>query len=173
MIKIFVITISVVIIQRLTELIISKKNEKWLLSNGAVEFGASHYKYIVIMHTCFFLSLIIEFWYSSASKNMNSEFNTFNLLFLVFFIILQFGRVWVLVSLGSFWNTKIFRIVGVQLINRGPYRYFKHPNYIVVCLEILILPLVFNLYFTAVVFTILNALILSVRIKEESRALEI
>lgn len=171
---IFILVISLVILQRLTELIISKRNEKWLLENGAIEFGASHYKYIVMLHTFFFLSIIFEYIYRYSYKNsMPAEFNTFNILFLVFFVILQIGRVWVLTSLGKYWNTKIFRIVGVQLVNQGPYKYFKHPNYIIVCLEILFLPLVFNLYYTAVLFTLLNAAMLSVRIKEESRALEI
>ncbi len=163
----FYFIFAVVVIQRLVELIISKQNEKWLLAHRAVEYGASHYKYIVIMHTCFFLSLITEFNLSDRGK----ELNILNYSFLVFFILLQFGRIWVLASLGKFWNTKIFRIKGVELVKKGPYKFFKHPNYIIVILEILILPLIFNLYYTAIIFTVLNALMLSVRIKEENKAL--
>jgi len=167
MIELFYLVFGVVVIQRLVELIISKQNEKWLLANGAVEHGSSHYKYIVIMHICFFLSLLAEFNLSDRYK----ELNIINYSFLVFFILLQFGRVWVLASLGKFWNTKIFRIKGVELVKKGPYKFFKHPNYIVVILEILILPLIFNLYYTSIIFTVLNALMLSVRIKEENKAL--
>lgn len=166
---IFYLVISIVIVQRLIELIVSKKNEKWLLANGAKEYGAWHYKYIVIMHTCFFLSLFIEYNLSDRYK----ELNILNYSFLVFFILLQFGRIWVLTSLGKFWNTKIYRIKNIELIKKGPYKFLKHPNYVVVSLEILVLPLVFNLFYTSIIFTLLNALMLSIRIKEENKALNI
>lgn len=165
----FYIVIGIVIVQRLVELVISKINEKWLLANGAVEYGASHYKYIVIMHTAFFLSILAEFNLSDRHKDLN----IINYSFLVFFILLQLGRVWVLTSLGKFWNTKIFRIKNLALVKKGPYKFIKHPNYVVVVLEILILPLIFDLYYTAVIFTILNAIMLSIRIKEENKALNI
>jgi len=165
----FYIIIGIVIVQRLVELMISKNNEKWLLANGAVEYGTSHYKFIVLMHTVFFLSLLAEFNLSGRDKDLN----ILNYSFLVFFILLQLGRVWVLTSLGKFWNTKIFRIKNLALVKKGPYKFIKHPNYVVVVLEISILPLIFNLYFTAVIFTILNAVMLSIRIKEENKALNI
>jgi len=165
--NLFYIVFAFVVIQRLVELMISKHNEGWLLSRRAVEYGASHYKFIVMLHTFFFLSLFLEYNFSDRHK----ELNTINYSFLVFFILLQFMRVWVLVSLGKFWNTKIYRIKGRDLVKKGPYRFLKHPNYIVVVLEILVLPLIFNLYYTAVIFTILNAVMLSVRIKEENRVL--
>ncbi len=165
--SLFYIVIVIVIIQRLIELVISNHNEKWLISRRAVEYGASHYKFIVMLHTFFFLSLLLEFNFADRHK----ELNTLNYGFLVFFIFLQFMRVWVLVSLGKFWNTKIYRIKGRSLVKTGPYRFLKHPNYIVVVLEILILPLIFNLYYTAIIFTILNAIMLTIRIKEENRVL--
>lgn len=173
MLLIFKIVISIVILQRLTELYISKKNEKWLLDNGAVEFGESHYKYIVLMHTCFFLALIGEYYYRFHIRNMNSDFNIFNAVFLVFFIILQIGRVWVITSLGKYWNTKIFRIPGSRLVNKGPYKFLRHPNYWVVTLEIFVLPLVFNLYYSMVIFTLWNLIMLNIRTQEENRALQI
>lgn len=165
----FYIVIFVVIIQRLVELVVSKRNEKWLLANGAIEYGVSHYKYIVLMHTFFFISLMTEYIVFDRDKDLN----ILNYSFLVFFILLQFGRVWVLASLGKFWNTKIFRIKNRELIKKGPYKFLKHPNYVVVVLEIVVLPLIFNLYYTAIIFTILNAVMLSVRIKEENKALNI
>ncbi|MBP9191904.1 MAG: isoprenylcysteine carboxyl methyltransferase [Ignavibacteria bacterium] len=164
----FYIVITIVIIQRLSELIIARKNEVWLRSQGAVEYGKEHYVFIVLLHTLFFISLITEYNISGRY----SELNIINYLFLVFFALLQIMRVWVLKSLGKYWNTKILRIPGSVLVTSGPYRYFKHPNYIVVVCEIFTLPLIFDLYYTAVIFTVLNALILFIRIKAENKILE-
>lgn len=164
----FYFIISLVVIQRIVELFISKRNEKWLLRNGAVEYGEGHYKFIVLLHILFFVSMIVEYNFRERYR----ELIIINYLFLVFFIFLQLMRVWVLISLGKYWNTKIYRIPGRNLIVKGPYRYFKHPNYIIVICEIFTLPMIFNLYYTAVIFSVLNALILSVRIKEENRVLE-
>ncbi len=77
----------------------------------------------------------------------------------------------VISSLGRYWNTKIFRVPGAPLIKKGPYKFFKHPNYIIVVCEIAVIPLIFHLYRTAIVFSILNAVMLSVRIKEENKVL--
>lgn len=160
----FYIIILLLILQRLIELSIAKKNEKWLISQGAVESGESHYKYIVLLHTFFILSMIFEF----NLKSVPFELNFINYLFLVFFAILQIGRVWVISSLGKYWNTKILRIPGSVLIQSGPYKYFKHPNYIIVICEIFTIPLIFNLYYTAIIFTILNLIILRIRVNAEN-----
>lgn len=165
----FYIVVSLVIIQRIVELVISNNNEKWLLSRGAQQYGREHYKFIVLMHICFFISLVVEYRYFNRYK----ELNVLNWAFLVFFILLQFGRAWVIVTLGKFWNTKIFRIKKRPLVKTGPYKYSKHPNYIIVVLEIISLPLIFDLYFTAAVFTVWNAIMLTIRIKEENKALNL
>ncbi|MBS1518931.1 MAG: isoprenylcysteine carboxyl methyltransferase [Bacteroidetes bacterium] len=165
----FLIIVSVVIIQRLTELVISRKNAGWLISQGAVEYGREHYIFIVLLHSLFFISMTAEFFIKDGEYNLN----IINYLFLVFFIILQIARVSILVSLGRYWNTRIYRIHGSELIRTGLYRYFRHPNYIIVVCEIFTLPMIFDLYFTAVVFTILNAAMLSVRIRTENEALKI
>lgn len=160
--------IFLIILQRLAELVIAGKNEKWLISQGAVESGESHYKFIVMLHTAFILSMILEY----SFKSRYFELNFINYLFLVFFVVLQIGRIWVISSLGKYWNTKILRIPGSKLIETGPYKYFKHPNYIIVICEIFTIPLIFNLYYTAVIFTILNLIILRIRIKEENIVLK-
>lgn len=160
----FIIFISFVIFIRIGELILAKRNEKWALQNGAVEFGQAHYPYIVAMHSLFFLSLIVEF--ATQDTHALSAW-----ILCIYFVILAF-KIWILASLGKFWNTKIFRIPHFPLINKGPYRYFKHPNYMVVVVEIVAIPLVFHLYYSAVIFTLLNAIMLSIRIKEENKALE-
>ena len=164
----FFIILAVVIFQRLTELIIAKRNEKYLLSIGGKEFGASHYKYIVLMHTLFFVSLITEYFLHGAK-----ELHLLNGLFLVTFTSLQVTRIWVLKSLGKFWNTKIIVVPGAELIRKGPYKFLKHPNYVVVALELFTLPMIFDLYYTAIIFSVLNFLMLRVRINEENNALEL
>jgi methyltransferase len=162
---IFSLFISFVILVRIGELILSRKNEKWLLQNGAVEFGSKHYKFIVLLHFLFICSLIFENAFRMSSN--------YSLSLLVFYLLIIVFKVWIILSLGKFWNTKIYRIPGAPLIRKGPYVYFKHPNYLIVVAEIMVIPLVFHLYYTVLVFSILNAIILFVRIKEENRALEI
>jgi len=163
----FYIILLIIIIQRLTELVIAKRNEKWLREHGAVEYGQDHYKYIVLLHTMFFVSMLIEYNF----RERHLDFSVINYLFLVIFILLQIMRIWVLISLGKYWNTKILRIPDSVLISKGPYRYFKHPNYIIVVCEIFVIPLIFDLYYTAVIFSVLNAVMLKVRIKEENKVL--
>jgi methyltransferase len=162
---IFILFISFVILLRFGELILSKKNEKWLLQNGAVEYGKKHYPFIVALHTVFFISLIIEYF--------TQKIPSFSLFILVFYFIVLALKVWVISSLGKFWNTKIFRIQSIPSIKKGVYKYVKHPNYLIVILEIALIPLAFHLYFTAIIFSLLNAIILTIRIKEENQVLQI
>ncbi|MGV8964205.1 MAG: isoprenylcysteine carboxyl methyltransferase family protein [Candidatus Saccharimonadaceae bacterium] len=162
---VFLLFISIVILLRIGELILSKSNEKWLLQNEAVEYGKQHYPFMVILHILFFISLIFEY---SIQSNP-----TYNLFLIVFYGVITAFKAWIVLSLGKFWNTKIYRIPDSTLITKGAYKYFKHPNYLIVIIEIAIIPLIFKLYFTAIVFSLLNAIMLYVRIKEENRALRI
>jgi methyltransferase len=157
----FILFISFLILQRLSELFIASRNEKWLLSQGAVQYGQSHYPFIVAMHTLFIVSIIVEYIYQPNSP--------FDIIFLVLFLIVLAFKFWALSSLGKYWNTKIYRIPGVYPVKKGPYKIFKHPNYMEVCLEIALIPLVFHLYYTAIIFTVLNAIMLSVRITVENK----
>lgn len=161
----FFVLISLVIIQRLIEVAIAKHNEKRMLAQGAYEVGASHYPYMVTMHVCFFISLIVEvFIFDRAISPIFP-------LFLLLFIFVQLLRVWCLASLGSFWNTKIIILPDANVVKSGPYTLMRHPNYVVVCLEILLLPFMFQAYFTGIAFTLLNLAMLSVRIPTEEKAL--
>lgn len=155
------------IIQRLVELFISKRNEKWLLSQGAVEYGKEHYKLIVLLHIAFLLSLMFEYMLTGS----NFEMDLINYVFLVIFIFLQICRIVVLLTLGKYWNTRILRIPNLQLVQKGIYKYIHHPNYVIVIGEIFVIPMIFDLYWTAVIFTVLNLLVLKIRIKEENKAL--
>lgn len=148
---------------RIGELLLSRKNEKWLLQNGAVEYGKDHYPFIVTLHVLFLISLMAEYY--------KQQTHSYNLFFLLFYFLLIAFKAWIILSLGNFWNTKIYHISNVPLIKKGPYKYFKHPNYIVVIAEILVIPLAFHLYYTAMFFTLLNMIMLVVRIKEENKAL--
>ena len=161
----FLLFITFLILLRSRELLHSKRNEIWLLQNGAVEYGNNHYRYIVVLHVVFIISMIIEYSIQQS--------HSFNLFFITLFFLLLAFKIWVILALGKFWNTKIYRIPDLPLIRKGPYLYFKHPNYMIVIAEIAVIPLVFHLYYTAITFTLLNAIALSVRIKEENKALQI
>jgi methyltransferase len=160
---VFFFFISYVIVLRIGELLLSKRNEKWLLQNMAVEYGKKHYPFIVALHLFFIISLIIEY--------LSQQTVSFSLFFIILYFLILVFKAWVILSLGKFWNTKIYHISNLPLVTKGPYRYIKHPNYIIVIAEIVVIPLAFHLYFTAISFTILNAMMLCVRIKEENKAL--
>jgi len=157
----FYIFLAFLITQRLSELYIARSNEKWLLQQGAIQYGQSHYPFMVGMHTLFIVSMIVEY---------NVRDNTpFDYYFLLAFILVLSFKFWALSSLGKYWNTKIYRVPGVYPVKKGPYKIFKHPNYMEVVLEIAIIPLVFNLYYTAIIFSVLNAAMLYVRISVENK----
>ena len=160
----FFIFIGFVIFVRVVELLVSKRNELWLRQNGAVEYGQKHYPYIVALHSLFIASMIIEFLAKPSSG--------FNLIFLIAFILLILFKTWTISSLGKYWNTKILRVPNSVFIKKGPYKYFRHPNYFIVICEIIVIPMVYGLYYTAIIFTILNGIMLMVRIKEEEKVWE-
>ncbi len=153
-------------VQRLFELRYSRRNERRLRAKGAVERGAGHYPFMVGIHALWLISTLVEgllrgpvfpFWWPVP---------------LILFLIVQPLRYWAIFSLGENWNVRILVVPERKLVRRGPYRYFSHPNYVVVAVEVLALPLIFGAWVTALVFTVLNAAFLSVRISEEERALE-
>lgn len=161
----FYMVLTFIIIQRLIELAVAKQNEKWMREHGAVEIGQSHYKWIVLVHFLFFISLISEVLW------MEKRLSSFWGLLAVIFVCTQLGRLWVIASLGKFWNTKILVLPKADVVLRGPYKFLKHPNYVIVALEFLIIPLLFEAYATMVLFSLLNILVLSVRIPAEEKAL--
>jgi len=157
-----VIGVALVAIQRLLELRLSRRHERLLRARGAVERGREHYPLMVALHVLWLLSTLIEgvlrgpvLWPVP----------------LALFLLVQPLRYWAIFSLGENWNTRILVVPGAQLVRRGPYRYLKHPNYVVVAVEIATFPLIFGAWITAFVFSVLNAVLLSIRIREENRAL--
>ncbi|KYD09210.1 hypothetical protein MXL46_01305 [Heyndrickxia sporothermodurans] len=161
----FYLLLVIIIIQRCVELFIAKKNERFLKDQGAKEYGRKHYLFMVMMHICFFVSLLVEVTF--FAKSLSSLWPIWFSLFL----LTQIGRVWVIQSLGTFWNTKIIVLPEATIVSKGPYKYIKHPNYLIVTTELLVIPLMFNAYFTLVCFFILNQLILAIRIPYEERVL--
>lgn len=158
----FVIFIILLITLRLTELYISSRNEKWLLSQGAIEYGREHYPFVVALHTCFIISLVVEYTFTGGP-------HTISYFFLALVILVLLFKWWLMSSLGKYWNTKIYRIPGSVAVRKGPYKFIRHPNYVDVVSEIAVIPLVFHLYYTAITFSVLNAIMLTVRIKKENK----
>lgn len=150
-----------VLLQRLAELWIARRNTERLLGEGAVEVGAEHYPYFVVLHAAWLAALVL----------LTPDHAEPNWAWLAVYGLLQLARLWVMMSLGRFWTTRILTLPGAPLVARGPYRFLRHPNYLVVAGEIAVLPLVFGHWGMAVLFTLLNGLLLTVRIRQENEAL--
>ncbi|WP_210367817.1 isoprenylcysteine carboxylmethyltransferase family protein [Bacillus sp. REN3] len=162
----FIFFAGFIIFQRIVELKIAKRNEKWMKNKGAIELGQGHYPAMVMIHTAFFIS------YISEVILLDKTLTRYWPWLMMVFLLTQAMRVWSLMSLGRFWNTKIIILPGANVVKKGPYRMIKHPNYLIVTVELIIIPLMFNAFFTFVLFTILNILILSIRIPAEEKALK-
>ena len=160
-----VLAVALVAVQRLFELVLARKNERRARARGAVERGQRHYRLIVALHTLWLVCTLVE------GLLRGPELPAFWPVPLALFLLVQPLRYWAIFSLGERWNTKILVLPGEKPIRHGPYRYLDHPNYVVVVVEVLTFPLIFGAWITASVFTVLNAAILSVRIREENRAL--
>lgn len=152
--------LALVTAQRLGELILSRYNTARLLARGAIEIAPGHYPLIVATHAAWLIAL----WVWGRDQDVN-------VAALSVFILLQACRFWVLVTLGPRWTTRIIVLPDAPMVASGPYRYLSHPNYAIVAAEIAVLPLALHLYLLALVFTLLNALVLGIRIRAEARAL--
>ena len=155
-----VAVLGLVTLQRVAELVWARRNTRRLLARGGHEIGASHYPLIVGLHAAWLVGLWVLAWDRPVS-----------LPWLGVFAVLQAGRLWVLATLGERWTTRIIVLPGEALVRRGPYKLLPHPNYAVVAGEILALPLAFGLLTYGLVFSVLNAAMLWVRIRAEEKAL--
>lgn len=162
---ILVLAVALVAAQRIFELFLARRNERRARARGAVERGEGHYLFIVSLHVLWLVSTLVEGFLRGP------EIPVFWPVPLGLFLLVQPLRYWALFSLGESWNTKILVVPGASPVRKGPYRYLNHPNYVVVVTEILTFPLIFGAWITALVFTVLNAAVLFVRIREENRAL--
>jgi methyltransferase len=155
-----IVILALVTLQRVGELCLSNRNTRSLLAQGEREYGQSHYPLIVAVHALWLVALL---WLAPGRHIFA--------FWLVLYVLLQVARIWVLATLGQRWTTRIIVLPGAPLVRRGPYRLVDHPNYVVVTGEIAVLPLVFGLWQIALIFTALNAAALTIRIREENRAL--
>jgi methyltransferase len=160
--NIALVLIALVAVQRLLETIYAARNARALIARGGIESGRKHYPLIIALHAGWLIALIVA---------LPPE-PPIHLIPLALFLVLQALRLWVIATLGPFWTTRIITLPGAPLIRHGPYRFLRHPNYLVVSGEIAALPLVFGEIWVAILFSILNAAILSWRIKVENAALE-
>jgi methyltransferase len=160
----FLIFLLFIILQRTAELLLARRNEKILKTQGAIEFDKDGYKVIATMHVAFFISLICE------KVFLHRALNTYWVVSTSLFVGAQVLRYWAIRSLGVHWNTKVLVIPGKKLVARGPYKYIRHPNYVAVITEIAVIPLIFSCYITATVFSLFNLILLRRRIKIEESA---
>jgi methyltransferase len=159
--------LAITIFERLAELIISRRNAKWSLVQGGVEFGRDHYKWMVILHSTYLVACVLE--PLLLERVVSTEWAVF---FTVIVVLTQGLRWWVITTLGRQWNTRVIIVPGLTRIQGGPFRFFNHPNYIAVIIELAALPLIHGAWTTSVIFSILNLWLLRVRIRIENEALK-
>ena len=155
-----IVVLALVTLQRLSELWWSNRNTKRLLSRGAREHSPGHYPLIVGVYVLWLAAL----WWLAPARPVDG-------FWLAMFVAIEVARIWVLATLGPRWTTRIIVLPGAPLVRSGPYRLINHPNYVVVAAEIAVLPLVFGLWQVALTFSLLNAAVLTVRVRAENRAL--
>jgi len=155
------IVLALVALQRVVELFYSTRNTRRLLAAGGIETGAVQYPFIVLLHAAWLASMAVLIPPATLP----------NWWLIGLYAALQPLRVWTIATLGPYWTTRIISVPGAPLVREGPYRFLRHPNYVVVCAEIALLPLAFGAVEIAIVFSILNASLLSWRIRVEERTL--
>jgi methyltransferase len=162
----YVLLIVVVAVERLAELVVAKRNLAWSRARGGTEFGARHYPLMVVLHTGLLAGCLVEVF---ALHRPFIPALGWPMLAIV--VAAQGLRWWCITTLGPQWNTRVVVIPGAERITGGPYRFVPHPNYVAVIAEGVALPLVHTAWITAVVFTVLNAALLRMRIRVENAAL--
>jgi methyltransferase len=153
-------------LERLAELVVAKRNLAWSLERGGRETGFSHYPFMVVLHTGLLAGCVLEVWLGDRPF-----LPALGWPMLVLVLASQALRWWCIRTLGPQWNTRIIVVPGLGRVTGGPYRFFSHPNYVAVVVEGFALPLVHTAWVTAVAFSVLNAGLLTVRIRAENRAL--
>jgi methyltransferase len=154
--------LTFVALERLGELAIAQRNSKALLARGALEVAPEQHSYFVLLHAAWLVSMLVFIPKGTVPSWW----------LLGIFFVLQLARVWVIASLGEYWTTRILTIPSEPLVRRGPYRFMRHPNYAVVILEVVVLPLAFGAFGIAAIFSVLNLALIAWRIRAETPALD-
>ena len=162
----FTVLIGLVGVERIAELVVSTRNAAWSRERGGVETGLGHFPFMVVLHIGLLVGALVEAWVRQPDV---PSLLAWSMLALV--IASQVLRWWCIGTLGRRWNTRVIVVPGMPPVTSGPYRLFRHPNYVAVVVEGVALPLVHAAWITAVVFTVLNAGLLAVRIRTENAAL--
>ncbi|MGI9157750.1 MAG: isoprenylcysteine carboxyl methyltransferase family protein [Marmoricola sp.] len=162
----FTFLVALVGLERLAELVVSTRNAAWSIERGGRETGQGHYPAMVVLHTALLVGALVEAW---VRRPFVPALLAWSMLVLV--LASQALRWWCIGTLGRRWNTRVIVVPGMAAVSRGPYRLFSHPNYVAVVVEGFALPLVHAAWLTALVFTIANAVLLTVRIRVENAAL--
>ena len=160
-----IVSLIFILAQRIAELVIARRHEIVLKKLDAIEIDRTGYRFIVVMHAAFFASILAE--YIIFRRSISGYWQ----ILVAIFLSAQGLRYWAISSLGVYWNTKILIAPRHRIVRRGPYRFIRHPNYLAVATEIAAVPLVFSCYYTASLFTIINAAVLWRRIRIETQAL--
>lgn len=164
----YYVLLGLVVVERLAELVLSKRHADVLFSRGALERGFTHYPVMVALHTALLVGCALE------PRFLERPFiPALGYPMLALALAMQAVRWWAITTLGVFWNTRVIVLPGAQRVAAGPYRWLRHPNYVAVVVEGIALPLVHSAWLTALVFTALNAVLLSVRIRTEEDALSL
>lgn len=158
--------IGAVAVERVAELVVSKRNLAWSRERGGTEFGAGHYPVMVVLHSALLVGCVVE-----VAVLHRPFLPALGWPMLAVVVATQVLRWWCISTLGHQWNTRVVVIPGAERVTGGPYRFLPHPNYLVVVVEGIALPLVHTAWITAVVFTVLNAVLLRTRLRVENDAL--
>jgi methyltransferase len=162
----FTVVVVLVALERLAELVVSRRNAAWSLAHGGRESGRGHYPVMVVLHTGFLAAMLVE---AHLRRPDVAPLLAWSMLALV--LAAQALRWWCIAVLGRQWNTRVIVVPGLDAVRSGPYRWLRHPNYVAVVVEGVALPLVHGAWITAVGFTVLNAALLTVRLRVENDAL--
>lgn len=162
----YTVLVALVACERLAELVVAKRNAAWSFARGAVEYGRAHFRVMTVMHTALLASCVAEVW-----AGHRRFVPALGLPMLAVVLASQALRWWCVRTLGPRWNTRVIVISGLPLVTGGPYRWLRHPNYVAVVAEVAALPLVHTAWITAIVFTLADAAVLTVRVRCENRAL--
>lgn len=155
------IIVACIALQRLAELVLASHNTRELKAEGGIEIGARHYPLFVILHASWLLAILV---FTPPDAPIDGRF-------LLLVILMQLCRLWIIASLGRFWTTRIITLPSAPLIRTGPYRFLRHPNYLIVVIEIAALPMVFHDWGIALIWSLANTALLAWRIRVENAAL--